>query len=94
VAADGTLTDIGKRRLMGLGSAHDISLATVRELARKAREQVVLGIYPIDVRDEVFGTQRASRQAGKRRWRRGAPSACVSAKPCDAWPGYAITTSE
>jgi integrase len=63
VAADGALTDIGKRRLMGLGSAHDISLATVRELARKAREQVVLGIDPIDARDEVRGTQRASRQA-------------------------------
>ena len=42
----------GKRRAMGLGSAHSVSLVKARELARKAAEAVADGLDPIAERRE------------------------------------------
>jgi integrase len=48
----------GKVRLMGLGSARDLSLAAAREIARRERERLASGIDPLERR-------RAERAAAK-----------------------------
>ena len=58
---------IGKRREMGLGSADDISLAKVREEARKHRETVALKLDPLDERSAEAADKHAKEQAEKAR---------------------------
>lgn len=47
----------GKRRELGLGAVNSVSLATAREAARAAREQVAAGIDPIEERRRHKATQ-------------------------------------
>jgi integrase len=54
---------VGKRREMGLGSADDISLVKVRELARKNREAVALDEDPLDIKAEGFTAKQAKKKA-------------------------------
>ena len=43
----------GTQRHMSFGPAHTISLTTARELARQAREKLLMGIDPLDERRQV-----------------------------------------
>jgi integrase len=51
----------GRRRDMGLGALHTISLAEAREYARKCRQQVLNGIDPIEARDRARLDQQMAR---------------------------------
>jgi len=55
--------DIGNRRDIGLGCADSISLAKVRSLAREYREQVRLGIDPLDTKRETAAEEQAAEKA-------------------------------
>lgn len=50
----------GRKREMGLGSAADVSLATARRLAAEAREQVAIGLDPIEERKKAADPRRRS----------------------------------
>jgi integrase len=52
-------TRSGRRREMGLGSFHAVSLATARILAQQARDLLALGKDPIDERDARRAAERA-----------------------------------
>jgi integrase len=58
---------IGKRREIGLGSADDISLAKVREVARGYREAVTLKRDPLDEKAAIAADTHAKDQADKAR---------------------------
>src|SRR5215469_9247120 len=51
----------GRRRDMGLGALHTISLAEARERARKCRQQVLDGIDPIEARDRALLDEQIAR---------------------------------
>lgn len=55
----------GKRRELGLGSVHDISLATAREKAAEAREHFLNGRDPVAERARALVTQRPVATFGK-----------------------------
>jgi len=48
---------IGRERFMGLGPLHTVSLKQARERARRAREQLLDGIDPLDARQEARQAQ-------------------------------------
>lgn len=49
----------GRRREMGLGRVHDVTLAEARELAAEARRQVREGVDPIAAREAARASARS-----------------------------------
>ena len=64
-------------RHMGLGSAHDVSLAAVRERARRERERLADGIDPLELKRADRAAQREAE--AKRHTFRAAALACHTA---------------
>jgi hypothetical protein len=48
----------GREKMMGLGPLHTIDLTTARERARKARQQLLDGIDPLDARPTHYRHRR------------------------------------
>ena len=64
-------------RHMGLGSAHDVSLAAVRERARRERERLADGIDPLELKRKDREAQREAE--AKRHTFKQAAEACHAA---------------